>query len=152
MQHRNRDPESSQTETMRDRYALCALTGTAFSIICEFRANFELHGSLCSRLLLLPSFVDIPIVFSLSFSSLPLALQRFAYLSRSVTIDFQHIQRYKSAHDISHIVQLISFVCYHSYRRDCTSCTTATISYTLPMMCTDRRWTKSARSFSLSTS
>lgn len=133
MQHRGRDPESSWSDRdASDRYALCALTGTAFSIICEFRANFELRAArsvpVCSFSALRRS--PYPVIFFLFFPlPLPPRPSRSARLSRSVALSgFRHIRRYKSARDVSRVaVRLVPFVRSRSCRRDCTRCTTATI-------------------------
>lgn len=96
MQPRSRDPESSYSQTerrARDRYALCALTGTAFSIICEFRANFELRSRLFLFLSSYSVFRRIPSFFPLPCPSRP---SRFAHLSRSVAIGFRYIRRIKA--------------------------------------------------------
>jgi len=141
MQHRSRDPESSWPDgDVRDRYALCALTGTAFSIICEFRANFELRASLWFSGLLL--FLFLPMRFLSFFFPLPLQLSDpscFAYqeaLSAFSTFDVI------KAHAMFRIcdMRLVLFVHCRSCRRDCTSCT---ISYARPVMRTDWRQTKS---------
>jgi len=109
MQHRSRDLESSWPDgDVRDRYALCALTGTAFSIICEFRANFELRASLRFSGLLLFLF---RLLRFLSFF-FPLPAVRFFVLcvSRSA-IGFRHIRCYKSARDVSHLRHAARALC-----------------------------------------
>lgn len=109
MQHCSRDPESSWLDRdVHDRYALCALTGTAFSIICEFRANFELRASLCSRLFLFHSSSIRRVLFFFSQLPHPSFPSRFGHLSRSVSLSaFSTFGAYKSIHDISRVTRTL---------------------------------------------